>query len=358
MRVAGIDWRIVNSRRGMARWLAVLGLTAAAVASTAPQAAANTPGTVFYLSLGDSLAQGFAQQIGGPDSLTGESWLQPRVRRRAVRDRTRDAHSGTLRLVKLGCGGATTTSMISGGDCRYPAGSQLAAAVEFLDEHPGQVAFVTIDIGANDVFACGGDPTCFVPQIEHNLPIIVSTLREHAGPDVPIVGMSYYAIGNTAWFEDPLAGQIAAANTTRLNDRYERLYSSNGALVADVEGAFRGDRLRHLRDPARCRSGPVERVQHLHLDVGMHTASRSVPTSMPTRTDTNASPTPSPRRSTYDSTAHPSHAAPDAEAYNGLIGGAGPHWRERRRAFPNNSTRIALCRLFRARPSVTPNRPG
>ena len=128
--------------------------------------------------------------------------------------------------------------MISGGDCRYPAGSQLAAAVEFLDEHPGQVAFVTIDIGANDVFACGGDPTCFVPQIEQNLPIIVSTLRAHAGPDVPIVGMSYYAIGNIAWFEDPLAGQIAAANTARLNDRYERLYSSNGALVADVEGAF------------------------------------------------------------------------------------------------------------------------
>ena len=128
--------------------------------------------------------------------------------------------------------------MISGGDCRYPAGSQLAAAVEFLDDHPGQVAFVTIDIGANDVFACGGDPTCFVPQIEHNLPIIVSTLRAHAGPDVPIVGMSYYAIGNVAWFEDPVAGELAAANTARLNDRYERMYSSNGALVADVEGAF------------------------------------------------------------------------------------------------------------------------
>ena len=236
MRVARIDWRTVFSGRGMARWIAVLGLTVAAVAWTAPQAAADAPGKDFYLSLGDSLAQG-AQPIGGPDSLTGESGYNHGYADELFKT-ARDAHSGTLRLVKLGCGGETTTSMISGGVCRYPAGSQLAAAVEFLDQHRGQVAFVTIDIGANDVFACGGDPTCFVPQIEQNLPIIVSTLRAHAGPDVPIVGMSYYAIGNIAWFEDPLAGQIAAANTARLNDRYERLYSSNGALVADVEGAF------------------------------------------------------------------------------------------------------------------------
>ena len=236
MRVARIDWRTVISGRGMARWIAVLGLTAGVVAWSAPQAAADAPREVFYLSVGDSLAQGF-QPIGGPDSPTGEVGYNHGYADELFKT-ARDAHSATLRLVKLGCGGETTTSMISGGHCRYPAGSQLAAAVEFLDEHPGQVAFVTIDIGANDVFACGGDPTCFVPQIEHNLPIIISTLREHAGPDVPIVGMSYYAIGNIAWFEDPLAGQIAAANTARLNDRYERLYSSNSALVADVEGAF------------------------------------------------------------------------------------------------------------------------
>ncbi len=71
MRVARTDWRTVCSGRGVARWIAVLGLTAAAVAWSAPQAAADAPGDVFYLSLGDSLAQGF-QPIGGPDSLTGE----------------------------------------------------------------------------------------------------------------------------------------------------------------------------------------------------------------------------------------------------------------------------------------------
>ena len=36
--------------------------------------------------------------------------------------------------------------------CHYAAGSQLDAAVAFLEAHPGQVAFITIDIGANDLF--------------------------------------------------------------------------------------------------------------------------------------------------------------------------------------------------------------
>ena len=71
MRLARIDWRPVLSGLGVARWLGVLGLTAAAVAWSAPQADAGASGDVFYLSLGDSLAQG-AQPIGGPGSLTGE----------------------------------------------------------------------------------------------------------------------------------------------------------------------------------------------------------------------------------------------------------------------------------------------
>jgi lysophospholipase L1-like esterase len=214
----------------------VLGLTAAAIAWSAPHADASASGDVFYLSLGDSLAQG-AQPIGGPGSLTGEVGYNHGYADELFKT-ARDGHSGTLRLVKLGCGGETTTSLITGGDCHYPAGSQLAAAVEFLDDHSGQIAFVTIDVGANDIFACGGDPTCFVPQIEHNLPIILSTLRAHAGPDVPIVGMSYYSPDNVAWFDNPVVGEIVAANTARFNDRLERLYTSNSALVADVEGAF------------------------------------------------------------------------------------------------------------------------
>lgn len=236
MRFPRIEWRAGLASFAVARWIGVLGLTAAAVAGNAPTADASASDTVYYLSLGDSLAQG-AQPIGGPDSLSGEAGYNHGYADELLKT-ARHGHRNTLRLVKLGCGGETTASMISGGGCSYRAGSQLAAAVEFLDEHPGKVAFVTIDVGANDIFRCGGNPTCFVPQVEYNLPIIVSTLRAHAGPDVPIVGMNYYSTGNVAWFEDPVAGQIAAANGARFNDRLERLYTSSGALVADVEGAF------------------------------------------------------------------------------------------------------------------------
>ena len=236
MRFARVDGRPRLPALAVTRWIVVLGLMAAAMAWSSPHAGASASDDVFYLSLGDSLAQG-AQPIGGPGSFTGEVGYNHGYADELFKT-ARDGRSDQLRLVKLGCGGETTTSLISGGLCRYPAGSQLAAAVEFLDDHAGQVAFVTIDIGANDIFACGGDPTCFIPQIEQNLPIILSTLRAHAGPDVPIVGMSYYSNSNIAWFEDPAAGEFAAAGTARFNDRLERLYGSNGALVADVEGAF------------------------------------------------------------------------------------------------------------------------
>jgi hypothetical protein len=111
--------------------------------------------------------------------------------------------------------------------------------VEFLDEHSGDIALVTIDIGANDIFIdCDGDPNCFIPQIATNLPHIVDTLREHAGPGVPIVGMNYYGPDVTQWFEDPAAGEAAAAGSVAFNNFLESLYAGAGTPVADVESAF------------------------------------------------------------------------------------------------------------------------
>ena len=66
-----------------------------------------------------------------------------------------------LQAVNLGCGGETTTTMINGGHCtsKYSTGSQLGDAEAFLQAHPGQVAFITLDIGADDVLGMrlGGD---------------------------------------------------------------------------------------------------------------------------------------------------------------------------------------------------------
>jgi len=74
-------------------------------------------------------------------------------------------------------------------------GTQLGEAVEFLDEHPGQIVFITIDLGANDLFDCNGDPSCFIPQIATALTHNLNTLCDHAGPGVPIIGMNYYKPG-------------------------------------------------------------------------------------------------------------------------------------------------------------------
>src|SRR5207245_283915 len=79
-----------------------------------------------------------------------------------------------FRLVKLGCSGETTESLISGIDspCTYPSGSQLKEATKFLQAHSGQVKFITIDIGGNDAVFVGG---CWDPIQE------CSTLRASRG---------------------------------------------------------------------------------------------------------------------------------------------------------------------------------
>jgi len=46
--------------------------------------------------------------------------------------------------------------------CGFPPGSQLAQAEEFLRAHRGEIAFVTIDVGANDVFQYGDGATAII----------------------------------------------------------------------------------------------------------------------------------------------------------------------------------------------------
>jgi lysophospholipase L1-like esterase len=148
-----------------------------------------------------------------------------------------------LSLVKLGCPGETTTTMIAGGKCSYPHGSQLDEALSFLRAHRSFVAFITIDIGAND-FPCQ-EVQCIpagVAAIQQNLPVILAALREAAGPDVPIVGMTIYNPFLAAWLLGP-AGQAYAIFTATqvigpLNALLRGTFLASGALVADVEGAF------------------------------------------------------------------------------------------------------------------------
>ena len=199
------------------------------VVSGAPAASKAT----YYVSLGDSLAQGY-QPIGGPlspESPPGYNHGYADELFKLVRHRYTQ-----LREVKLGCGGESTVTFRTGGICTYDHGSQLAEAVAFLQEHTGEVAFVTIDLGANDVLSGGG-----VADIGANLPPALAALTAAAGTGVPIIGMNYYdPFLAPVWFQTQslAALQAEAATTVGFNDFLESIYGAFGLEVADVETAF------------------------------------------------------------------------------------------------------------------------
>jgi lysophospholipase L1-like esterase len=164
----------------------------------------------------------------------------------------RGTHPG-LRLVKLGCNGETTTTMINGGICRYPAGAQLATAVGFLRSHRGRIALITIDIGANDSGSCLSRPSisavasCVaksIPGTVRSLTKIMSRLRTAAGPGVHIIGMTYYVPSLAQW-QNGLMGQTTARFSDELVTGYNKvltgIYRAYGARVADVFTAFHSE---------------------------------------------------------------------------------------------------------------------
>src|SRR5690349_16408669 len=225
--------------------------------------AAKAP-PVYYLALGDSLAQGVQPNASGISVETPDGYPDQ------VYASLRRSHP-TLRLVKLGCPGETTVTMINGGICHYGSGSQLKAAVAFLQqhraqehsasehsasehsasEHRGRVLLVTLDIGANDPEACSGQPSfsqlaaCAVkgvPSAVTHLGTIVDRLKAAAGPDVPMVGMNYYLPALAEWHHG-LSGRAVAWTAEKLaatfNALLGRVYTKAGMKVADVFGAFR-----------------------------------------------------------------------------------------------------------------------
>jgi lysophospholipase L1-like esterase len=220
-------------RRGLC---SVAALFAAVLIFPAPAGADDSSAVHYYVSLGDSLAQSFQ-----PPSDFSHGYAEQLYA-------TLKAQDPTLQLVKLGCGGETTESMIrpylpfegrgARFFCNYPHGSQLAEAINFLAAHRQFVRLVTIDIGANDNFQFGADGPAVIAA---NLPGILASLREAAGPDVPIVGMNYYdPFLAVVWFETHslAALQAEVASIVAFNNLLEGIYHDAGDPVADVESAF------------------------------------------------------------------------------------------------------------------------
>ncbi|MDG3010611.1 SGNH/GDSL hydrolase family protein [Rhodococcus sp. D2-41] len=222
-----------------------IGLVAAPAATADP-----APGTTYYLSLGDSLAAGY-QPAPPPGGDTDRGYAN-------VIYNTLKAKEPGLQLEKLGCDGETTTSMIKGNTCPYPsATSQLDAAKKFLAAHKGQVKYVTINIGANDIYHCingsgtgslgsSGVPdvgciTSELATINTNLNSIDKQVRAAGGETPRYVGMNYYNPALAGWIKGGLS-RVEADATAVLNNLLSativQANIANGFRTADVLSAF------------------------------------------------------------------------------------------------------------------------
>jgi lysophospholipase L1-like esterase len=202
----------------------------------------HPPPASYYLALGDSLSQGVQPNSSGASVRTRHGYadqLYAVLRRR----------DPGLRLIDLGCPGETTVTMIHGGLCSYPGGSQLAAAVRFLRAHRGHVSLITVDIGANDPNSCmtRSNPIELVPCLGKaaegtaaNLTKIMTSLRPAAGR-TRIIGMNYYLPELAEWrngFLGQALARVAEVAAVGYNNVLTRVYQHFGIRVANVFGAF------------------------------------------------------------------------------------------------------------------------
>lgn len=273
-----------------------IGLTAAMVASGLGVALAGTgqaittPPPVYYLALGDSLAAGYqpTSTSGCPvppvTGCTTQGYVYDIYKnyKKAINDSV-----NVLKLKNLACPGETTGTMITGGICTYATktapslADQLDAAEAFIENNP--VAFVTIDIGANDVDGCANyilhnppDPNyatdvanCVengatnatygvnadgIPGINTNLATILSGLESAEAASTksvgaPIYAMNYYDPFLALYLDTSVAGAsgptgFGEQSTTLAGDLNSALASDYSAAttpvpVADVQGIFR-----------------------------------------------------------------------------------------------------------------------
>ena len=224
-------------------FIVVVGVIVAGMpASVAGGNATARGGRDFYVALGDSLAAGYQPGRGE----TTKGYVDDLWREYA------EQIEG-LGLRNLGCPGETSASMITGdrSPCYSTGSSQLDAAVAFIENHPGQIAFITMDIGTNDIFERCLDDMGFLPRscVRHVLPDVKARLSDifdalsaAAGSGVPIVSMTYHDPLLGLWGLVPggrVAARVSLRSMVAANEAFEATYEDSGVAVADVAKTFR-----------------------------------------------------------------------------------------------------------------------
>jgi lysophospholipase L1-like esterase len=159
----------------------------------------------YYLSLGDSYSIGY--QPPSATNPTGDPNGSPGYTAYVAKKKK-------MTLEQFGCGGATTSSIVSSNGCSdYGSsdvveytGTQEAAALAFINNpaNAGEVGLITVSIGGNDVTSCanasGGELGIFEcieaadTGITTNVTSLVSALDSALtanGDTAPVIGLTY-----------------------------------------------------------------------------------------------------------------------------------------------------------------------
>lgn len=217
---------------------AALLVPAAAQAKSAPQ---------LYVSLGDSYASGYQPDIG--NTKAGFVYQVPGFAKKRGYD---------LKVVNFGCGGATTTSIITQLGCNkaalgpgapdYAKKTQAAAAVDFIKKNRKNVKLITVSISGNDVTKCANVPIAQVGDcvnaaltgVNSNVSKLVKELRAAAGSKVKIVGTTYPDVILGGWVREggkALAEPSVAVFKSMLNPALKKQYESVKGSFVDVTTA-------------------------------------------------------------------------------------------------------------------------
>lgn len=222
--------------------------------SSAGEAAPAKPVDGVYISVGDSYAAGDQATPAGGLTTTRNGFAY------LIADRVA-AGGGHLRLLNFGCTGATSTDLVATRGCwpggqgldgpPYPTVTQAQAAVDALREHRGEVRLVTVVVGGNDVNAClrpaedapaAVDDQCVahaLAALRTNLRALLTQIRTAAGPNVPVVGLTYPDVFLGAWVAGDQASRAFATASVglfrdQLNPVLRGTYTAQHATFVDT----------------------------------------------------------------------------------------------------------------------------
>jgi len=189
----------------------------------------------WYVAMGDSLAAGY--QPGAGDDKTGGYVGHVRAALASGRHK--------VGLDNVACSGETSSTLVFGGLCSYPRGSQLAQAVQFLKHHARSTRLVTLTIGANDVTPCLQVPSDqILTCVQQKLAVLSQNLQttlgavHSAAPTAQIIVTNYYNPYLALYFTNPALATQTSALQQGLNATIAGVTSAFGGQTADVATAF------------------------------------------------------------------------------------------------------------------------